>query len=64
MAKQKARTDLIALYKDDTGEWRWSRRSAFNGNIIAASCEGYKRPNRAVDNIERTQKGPYVIVTV
>lgn len=64
MAKQKSRTDLIALYKDDAGEWRWTRRSAFNGNIIGAACEGYKRKHRAVENIERTQKGPYVIVTV
>lgn len=40
---------------------RWKRRSAYNGNLIAASTEGYARVRGAIDNIQRTQREPYLI---
>jgi uncharacterized protein YegP (UPF0339 family) len=42
-------------------EYRWTRRSATNGNVIAASTQGYNTARAARANIERTQKQPYVI---
>ncbi len=37
-------TDKFEVYQDKRGEWRW-RRTATNGNVVGAACEGYK--NRA-----------------
>lgn len=39
------------LYKDKAGEWRWNY-AAGNGNVIAASTEGYARKADAVRGIE------------
>jgi hypothetical protein len=33
-------TDVVRVYKDTKGEWRWRRRAA-NGEIISSSGEGY-----------------------
>jgi len=38
------------IYKDNAKEWRW-RITASNGNIIAASCEGYKNKVDAENNL-------------
>ena len=38
------------LYKDKSSEWRW-RITASNGDIIAASCEGYKNKVDAEKNL-------------
>lgn len=36
------RTDLVVLFKDVAGEWRW-RFVASNGHIMATGAEGYRR---------------------
>lgn len=33
-------TDIVTVYKDEAGEWRWRRQSA-NGEIVSTSGEGY-----------------------
>jgi len=38
------------IYKDKSKEWRW-RITANNGDIIAASCEGYKNKVDAEKNL-------------
>jgi uncharacterized protein YegP (UPF0339 family) len=38
------------LYKDKSSEWRW-RITASNGDIIAASCEGYRNKIDAEKNL-------------
>jgi len=38
------------IYKDNAKEWRW-RITASNGDIIAASCEGYKNKVDAEKNL-------------
>lgn len=38
------------VYKDKAKEWRW-RITAPNGNIIGASCEGYKKKVDAEKNL-------------
>jgi uncharacterized protein YegP (UPF0339 family) len=40
----------IVVYKDAAGEWRWRIR-ATNGEIIAASTEGYKTKDDVEANI-------------
>jgi len=44
--------DKWEFYKDKKGEHRWRRRAS-NGNIVAASTEGYKGKKSATDNAER-----------
>jgi uncharacterized protein YegP (UPF0339 family) len=41
--------DKWTLYKDKAGEWRWRRQSP-NGEIVAASSEGYKNYADMLDN--------------
>lgn len=53
--------DKVTLYQDDSKEWRWTREAP-NGEVVAASTEGYKRKTAAMDNIVRTQVGPLEIV--
>lgn len=36
-----AATDIVEVYKDNGGEWRW-RRVAKNGRTIGVSGEGYR----------------------
>jgi hypothetical protein len=38
------------IYRDKKNHWRW-RITASNGNIIAASCEGYKNKADAEENL-------------
>ncbi|OUS04223.1 DUF1508 domain-containing protein [Rhodobacterales bacterium 52_120_T64] len=44
--------DKVEVYQDKRGEYRW-RRSASNGQIAGASCEGYKNKSDAKANAER-----------
>ena len=39
------------LYTDKAGEWRWRLKHS-NGNIIAASSEGYASKASALNGIE------------
>lgn len=49
--------DKATLYLDDAGEWRW-RRTAENGEEVAASSEGYVDKTDAVENFDRIN-GPH-----
>jgi uncharacterized protein YegP (UPF0339 family) len=40
--------DVVEVYRDAKGEWRW-RRQAANGEMIAASGEGYESKSYAVE---------------
>lgn len=41
-------TDVVEVYKDERGEWRWHRKSE-NGLIVATSGEGYIRRSHAIE---------------
>lgn len=51
--------DVIEVYKDADGDWRWRRRDWANGEITGASTEGYKNKGEAIDNVVETQAEPY-----
>ena len=40
---------ICSLYKDKEGKWRW-RAVAKNGNIVAASCQGYVNKQDCINN--------------
>lgn len=44
--------DKWELYEDKKGEHRW-RRTATNGNIVGAACEGYTQKKNCEANAER-----------
>ena len=44
--------DKWKIYKDEKGEWRWTRTSP-NGNIVGASSESYKNKLDCIANAER-----------
>lgn len=48
-------TDKFEVYQDKRGEYRW-RRKASNGQIVGASCEGYKAKADAQANMFRGPK--------
>lgn len=43
----------IDLYTDAAGEWRWRLKDPSNGEIVAASTEGYKDKGDAEANVQR-----------
>lgn len=43
-----AMTDVVEVYKDERGEWRWHRKSE-NGLIVSTSGEGYIRRQHAIE---------------
>ena len=45
-------TDTWDFYKDNKGEWRWTRK-ARNGRIVGSSSEGYKNRADCVQNARR-----------
>lgn len=45
--------DKWEFYKDPKGDWRW-RRTASNGNIVAASTQGYVNKSDCVANAQRS----------
>jgi uncharacterized protein YegP (UPF0339 family) len=53
--------DKVRVYQSDNGEWRWRRQSE-NGEVVAASTEGYSRKGGALTNLEQTQAGPYELI--
>lgn len=44
--------DKWEIYTDKRGEFRW-RRTATNGNIVGASCEGYTKKPACKANAQR-----------
>ena len=49
---QGGENDKWEFYEDAKGEWRW-RRTASNGNIVGASCEGYTNKSNCEENAQR-----------
>lgn len=45
--------NLINLYRDKQGLWRWQAVAAENGNILADSGQGYVRQEDAEAGAER-----------
>lgn len=45
-------SDKWEIYEDKRGEHRW-RRTASNGNIVGAACEGYSKKSDCTANAER-----------
>jgi uncharacterized protein YegP (UPF0339 family) len=43
----KAKVEKIVVYKDDSGDWRWSAK-AKNGKTVADSAEGYRNKSYAI----------------
>lgn len=65
MAKTlRSKEDLILIRKDAEGKWRWTRKTSTNHKIVGASTEGYTKQQGCLDNIERTQKEPFITVWV
>ena len=44
--------DKFEIYEDKRGDWRW-RRTAPNGKIVGASCEGYNSKKDCEANMRR-----------
>lgn len=45
-------TDVVKVYKDSSGEWRW-RRVAGNGKNVSTSGEGFISKSYAIDSAQR-----------
>jgi hypothetical protein len=43
-------TDVATRYRDKHGEWRWHRKDAENGRIVAASTESYENEADCIEN--------------
>jgi len=52
---ENAKKDVISIYKDNTGEWRWRRVATIVGRteIVGASAEGYVNKSDCKDNAKR-----------
>jgi uncharacterized protein YegP (UPF0339 family) len=60
----KARSSF-EVYKDNRDEWRW-RLIASNGNIIAASGEGYSSKQgvkRGIESVKENAQDAQIVVT-
>lgn len=57
----KKDTDTLEFYTDKSGEYRW-RLTAQNGEIIAASTEGYSSKSSCESNFERDRSSDAVDV--
>lgn len=47
--------DKFEVYQDKKGEYRW-RRTATNGQIVGAACEGYVKKSDCEANMNRGPK--------
>ena len=56
-------SDRITLYKDDSGEFRWTRTAA-NHEVVGASTESYVSKEGAEANIVSTQGGDFTIMDI
>ena len=52
--------DIVEVYQDEAGEYRW-RRIAPNNRIIADSGEGYVDRNNAREAAERVNEGVEIV---
>jgi uncharacterized protein YegP (UPF0339 family) len=63
MEKQMPRDDdVVRVYKDRAGEWRWRRRAA-NGEVISTSSEGYSSYADCKHMAEELNLGVRIAVT-
>ena len=53
--------DKITLYRDASGEFRWTRQAG-NNEITGQSSEGYTDKDSARDNITSTQGGEFTLI--
>lgn len=53
--------DLVEVYTDLSMEWRWRRRAAGNGEIIADSGEGYTQQRDCLISATRSNRKPYLL---
>jgi uncharacterized protein YegP (UPF0339 family) len=64
MTYDDSRVDVVEMYCDDSGEFRWRRKDGGNHETIGASTEGYTTRGACLENITDTQKEPYRIEDV
>lgn len=60
--RQVMKIDVVQMYRDASGEYRWRRRDGGNHEITAASTESYTSKGACIANITSTQAEPYMIV--
>lgn len=48
--------DVVRVFQDDAGEWRWQWKAG-NGEIIAVSGEGYENKQHALGMAGRVSSG-------
>lgn len=53
--------DRVIVYRDNAGEWRWTRR-ADNGEVVSDSAESYTRRWSAKRAAKRTNPKAQIIV--
>lgn len=56
--------DKVHVYKDSSGEWRWTRRNGSNGLVVADSGEGYTDRSHAVEMAHAVNGGSFEVVII
>jgi hypothetical protein len=57
VSDESERPDVVEVYEDEAGEWRWRRKDPANGKIVSDSGEGYVDRWRAVDQARELNPG-------
>lgn len=52
--------DVVEVYKDDEGQWRW-RRIAPNGEKVSGSEEGFEHRQHAIESAEKYNEATFVL---
>jgi uncharacterized protein YegP (UPF0339 family) len=60
---KRRRLDRATVWRVPSGGWYWTLRCPYNGKIIGASSEGYRRRRDCVANLERVTGGRHAPVT-
>ena len=53
---ENSKKDILNIYKNDSGEWRWRRVAKTIGTqteIVGASTQGYSNKSDCIDNAKR-----------
>ena len=45
--------DIWEIYRNNSGEWEWTRKAAGNYEIVGASTEGYVNKADCITNAQR-----------
>lgn len=56
-----SRPDLIRVYRDIKGEWRWTRRNGWNGEVVADSAEGYTSEAHTIEMAYSVNGGAFTV---